>query len=256
MRALSLYEDKGTVLHRKVDPLTKLIYLGCSIVVAFMAPNTWFAVGVLVVNVVLLTVAKELSRAIKTILGSLVVIASVFVIQGLFNPHNHTLVFTLGPVHVYKEGLLFAVILTFRVINVIAASCILVLTTSPVAVMEACVRRGLSPKLGYVVTSILQMVPAMLSSAVTIREAQQSRGMRLQGRLWTRIKAFIPLVAPIVLSSFMTIQDRAMALEVRGFSVRTKKTFYNEEYVPHGMVWLRLGLLFMTAIVVVWGIVR
>lgn len=256
MRAISLYEDKPTLIHRHFDPFTKLIYLLCSMVTAFFAPNTWFALAVLAVNVVLLIIAKELSRALKTILGSLVVIASVFVIQGLFNPSNHTLLFAIGPVHVYQEGLLFAVTLTFRVVNIIAASCILVLTTSPVAVMEACVRRGLSPKLGYVVTSILQMVPAMLASAATIREAQQSRGMPLQGNLWTRMKAFIPLIGPIVLSSFMTIQDRAMALEVRGFSVRAKKTFYNEEYVPRSAVWIRFGLILLTAGVVVWGIVR
>jgi energy-coupling factor transport system permease protein len=255
MNKLSLYEHKDTLIHNWADPFTKLIYLICSMFAAFFIPSFTGAFVILLINIVLLAIAKELGRAFKTILGSAILLITIFVIQGLFHPGNHTLVFSIGPVHFYEEGLLFGLTIAFRVINIIAASCVLVLTTSPSDVMEASVRRGLSPKIGYVITAILQMIPVMMDSTQTIQEAQKSRGMRLEGNLWHRMKVFLPLMGPVVLSSFMTIQDKAMALEVRGFSVRGKPSFYREEFVPKAAVSIRILMVMATIAIIVWGII-
>lgn len=254
MRIISLYQNRRTFIHTGIDPVTKLIYLVCAMVIAFAASNWQTAAVLFLLQIVLLAWARELHRALATLTGSFVLLLSVFIIQGMFYPGNHTLLLRLGPIRFYAEGLRFAVMLAGRVVNIIAASSLFVLTTSPGAVMEAGVRRGLSAKLGYVVTSVLQMIPTMLASAVRIREAQMSRGMKLSGSLAARLRAFLPLFGPIVLSSFTSIQERAMALEVRGFSVPCKKTFYHEERAYRGMVWLRLALIAATAGLVVSSI--
>lgn len=255
MKSISLYQPKNTVIHNWLDPFTKLVYLICSMFAAFFVPSFAGATAILLINLVLLAIAKELRRAIKTILSSAVLLATVFVIQGLFHPGNHTLVFSIGPVHFYKEGLLFAITLAFRVVNIIAASSLLVLTTSPADVMESCVRRGLPPKAGYVITSVLQMIPVMMDNAQTIREAQQSRGLRLKGNAWHRMKVFLPLMGPIVLSAFMSIQERAMALEVRGFSVKGARSFYREEFVPKQATLLQIAMMTITLGIIVWGVI-
>jgi energy-coupling factor transport system permease protein len=256
MKSISLYQPRDTFIHQGFDPFTKLIYLLCSMIAAFFIPTLLGAALLFLMNVVLLVWAGELPRALKTIAGSLVLLLTIFIIQGLFNPANQTLVLQLGPVHFYKEGLLFALTISFRVVNIITASCILILTTSPSSVMEACVRRGLPSKMGYVTVSILQIIPAMLSSAARIREAQQSRGMSMSGNVWARAKAFLPLFGPVVLSSLMAIQEKAMALEVRAFSVKTKKTFYQEERVLPYMTYVRLIIIVLTLAIVIWGLVR
>lgn len=256
MKAISLYQPKNTFIHQGVDPFTKLLYLFCSIVAAFFIPSFLGAAILIVVNLVILAAAHELKRAITAIVGSIILLATIFIIQGLFNPHNHTLLFHIGPVRVYKEGLLFALTISFRVVNIIAASSVLVLTTSPARVMDACVRRGLSPKAGYVITSIMQIIPAMMGSMATIREAQQSRGMSLKGNLTQRFRAFLPLLGPVVMSSLMTIQEKAMALEVRGFSVKTSKTFYHDDPVLPGMVFVRILMVALTVFIIVWRFVR
>lgn len=256
MKSISLYQPKHTFIHEGADPLTKLTYLFCSIIAAFFIPSFLGAAIFIVVNLIILSVARELKRAFAAIIGSLILLATIFIIQGLFNPSNHTLLFQIGPIHVYKEGLLFALTISFRVVNIIAASSVLVLTTSPASVMDACVQRGLSPKAGYVITSIMQIIPAMISSMATIREAQQSRGMLMNGNLMHRFRVFLPLLGPIVMSSLMTIQEKAMALEVRGFSVKTKKTFYHEEQVLPGVVFVRILMLVLTVCIIVWRYVR
>ena len=43
-----------------------------------------------------------------------------------------------------------------------------------------------------------------------------------------RIKAFLPLISPVIMSSFIDTKERAIALEVRGFNSKAKKSFLNE----------------------------
>jgi len=62
----------------------------------------------------------------------------------------------------------------------------------------------------------------------SIMDAQRSRGLETEGNLWTRLKAFLPLIGPVVMSSLLETRERAMALEVRGFSASGKKTFLYE----------------------------
>jgi energy-coupling factor transport system permease protein len=255
VKSISLYQPKDTFIHQGVDPFTKLIYFFCSMVAAFAVPTLWGAALMLLIHFVLLAWARELKRAFQFILGSLFLLVTIFVIQGLFNPDNRTLLFTIGPVRVYQEGLLFALTVSLRVVNIIAASCVLIMTTSPNRVMESCVRRGLSPKAGYVVTAIMQFIPAMMDSVARIREAQQSRGMSMEGNVFQRFRSFLPLLGPVVMSSLMTIQDKAMALEVRGFSVKGKKTFFHEEPELPGMAAVRILLVLLTALTVAWGVI-
>ncbi|WDU84655.1 energy-coupling factor transporter transmembrane component T [Caloramator sp. Dgby_cultured_2] len=99
------------------------------------------------------------------------------------------------------------------------------LTTKPSDLIENLVRRGLSPKLGYVLASVLQIIPQMLSTMDTILDAQRSRGLETEGKLIKRLKAFIPLIGPAVMNSLISTRERAMALEMRGFNSNIKKTF-------------------------------
>ena len=59
----------------------------------------------------------------------------------------------------------------------------------------------------------------------TITDAQRSRGMETEGNLLVRIKAFLPLISPVVMSALTATRERAIALEVRGFGVKGTKTW-------------------------------
>ena len=63
----------------------------------------------------------------------------------------------------------------------------------------------------------------------TITDAQRSRGMETEGNLLVRIKAFLPLISPVVMSALTATRERAIALEVRGFGVKGTKTWMH----PH-----------------------
>ena len=69
----------------------------------------------------------------------------------------------------------------------------------------------------------------MMGTMHTITDAQRSRGMETEGNLLVRIKAFLPLISPVVMSALTATRRRAIALEVRGFGVKGTKTWMH----PH-----------------------
>ncbi|MTB64061.1 energy-coupling factor transporter transmembrane protein EcfT [Streptococcus sp. zg-86] len=221
---MSLYEEKHSFLNR-LSSLTKIVYVLAAIVIPILA-NEWWCFGItIVLSALLLAHSKVISRTFPIVSLSSFVILTVAIIQGLFRQGNETPVLTLGPVTFYQEGLLFALGIALNIYNIILAFCVLILTTKSSDMIEDLVRKGFSPRMGYVFISLFQLIPQMTSRMATITDAQRSRGMETEGSLLVRIKAFLPLVSPVIMSSFIETKERAIALEVRGFNSKAKKTF-------------------------------
>lgn len=253
MRSLSLFVERDTFVHR-LDPITKLVYVLVSVAAAYVAPGTWPALAFLVLSLLLLATARVLAKAGSVFAMTGVIISTVFIIQGLVNPANATPVLRLGPIVFYREGLLFALGIALRVFNLLAAAVILILATRPPDLIDALVRRGFSPKFGYVMNSVLQMIPSLTNASARIMDAQRARGMETEGRLGTRLRAFVPLMGPLVTSSLVATQERAMALEVRAFDAKGKRSFLTEERVPAYAPYLRYLLLAILAATIVWRV--
>jgi len=82
--------------------------------------------------------------------------------------------------------------------------------------------------MGYVVQSALQVIPQTLDMAGRIQDAQRARGLETEGSLPSRARAYLPLMLPLVLSSLVATQERAMSLEVRGFGLPVKRVWRDE----------------------------
>ena len=226
MKGISLYEALQTPIHQ-LEPLSKLLYVVTVLVLPIIWSNRWITVGCIVLSLILLIVGKVLRKTLPIISCSFILILTVVVIQGLFRAENRTPVCQIGTLIFYKEGLLFALGVGLNVMNLLLAFSVLILTTKPSDLIEALVRKGLSPRIGYVLSSVFQIIPQMSATMETITDAQRSRGMETEGKLLTRIKAFIPLIGPVVMNSLIATRERAIALEVRGFNSKKKKSFLN-----------------------------
>ena len=97
-------------------------------------------------------------------------------------------------------------------------------TTRPDRLMVALNQKGAPNSLVYMVVATLQIVPRFQSRAAAILDAQRSRGLETRGNLLVRSRALLPLVIPLVLSSLIDVEDRAMAIEARGFNRSGLKT--------------------------------
>ena len=167
---------------------------------------------------------------------------------------TRTPLFAIGPAVFYKEGVNYAIGILINIVNILMSFCVLILTTKPSAMIENLVRRGFSPRFGYVFISVFQIIPQMTETMSTITDAQRSRGMETEGRLLVRMKAFIPLIAPVIMSSLINTKERALALEVRGFNSKRKKTFLNDEVKTGADKFIQIALLIAIAAAFVWRV--
>jgi len=255
MKMLSLYQHRDTVIHR-IDPLTKLYYIASVIIIPIIVTLKEVAAACLIASLLVLAVGKVIRKVIPIVSFSFILLLSIILIQSLFNRANATPILTLGPLTFYKEGLLYAADICLRVINILCAFSILVLTAKPSDLIEALVRRGLSPRLGYVLSSVLQIIPQMLSTMDTIKDAQRSRGMETEGKLLVRVKAFLPLLGPVVMNSLIATRERAMALDVRGFNSKTKRSFLTAEKSFKYSTLIKAVLLLLVFLAVIWRLLK
>ncbi|GAA0121848.1 MAG: energy-coupling factor transporter transmembrane protein EcfT [Clostridium argentinense] len=254
MKSLTLYSDKNSIIH-KINPINKIMYIVVSILIPIIIPTVTMGLVCLAISILILLTGKVFRKVIPILGVSGILLLSIILIQGLFKADNVTPLFSIGNLIFYREGLFYALTICIRVINVLFGFSILILTTKPSDLIEELVRKGLSPKIGYVLSSVLQIIPEMSSTMETIVDAQRSRGMETEGKLLTRIKAFFPLIGPVVMNSLVVTRERAMALEVRGFNSKTKKSFLNESQSSNYDRWIKLFLILFLVLAVIWRIV-
>ncbi|MDI3317575.1 MAG: energy-coupling factor transporter transmembrane component T [Bacillota bacterium] len=244
-RGSSLYVPGDSWLHR-LDPLTKLGLALAAVALVFVLPAPPASLGLWLLLAAVLGSAGLLRALLPVLAGAGFLAVTFFVVQGLVYPGNLHPVLRAGPLVLYREGLLLGLLLALRLFDILTATALLVMATRPSDLVEALVRRGLSPRLGYVIVAVLQVIPAMVATASTILDAQRSRGMETEGSLAVRLRALLPLVTPLVTGSLLAAHERALALEVRGFSARGPRTFLREEAVGRGALLLRgLAALFL-----------
>lgn len=253
MKSLSLYEDKGSYLN-KMDPFVKVIYVIAAILVPSISGNNWVYGACILLSAVLLAAAGILKRAVPVVGVSGIVLVTIIVIQGMFYSANETVVFAVGPAVFYKEGLMYSLGILLNVLVILLAICVLVFTTKPSDLIECLVEKGLSPRIGYVIVSIFQLIPQMSNTMGTITDAQRSRGMEVEGSLLVRIKAFLPLLSPVVMSSLNDTKERAVALEVRGFNAKKQKVFLNERKIKTSDRVIEVVLVAAVAVTIVWRV--
>ncbi len=224
----TLYQPRASGLHA-LNPLTKLLLVLAAVVAAATLPTLPSILAVYAIGLVPLAAWARLLRPFLRTCFRVVwpFMVSLFPIQGFFNPGT-TILLAIGPFSLKAEGLWTAALLTSRLLAGLGAATLLLLTTRPDTLMLALAQRGLPAQVSYIVVTALQIIPGFQARARSILDAQRARGLETEGSLGRRLRALLPLVAPLILSSLMELEERAMALEARAFNRRGPKTSLTE----------------------------
>jgi len=126
---------------------------------------------------------------------------------------------------------------------------IFLLTTHPRDLMTDLTRRGLPPQIAYVIISTLQILPQMQAKAQTIMAAQRSRGLDTESTFLKRVGSLVPLVGPLVFGSLVEVEERAIAIEARGFTsthIKTSLQEVQDTNFDKTIRWIFVALVFTT----------
>jgi energy-coupling factor transport system permease protein len=222
---LSFFVHRDSPIHR-LNPLTKLTLSFAIVLVAFLSPWAWTPQWLVPLVILPLAVIARVHRdylraAVRLMLPPALFL---FAMQALFQPGDGTVVARIWVLTVTREAVLFALTNATRIFVMVSSFTLLLLTTHPSELMSDLTRRGLPPQIAYVFISTLQILPQMQAKAQTIIAAQRSRGLDTQGSLFNRIRALAPLVGPLVFGSLVEVEERAIAIEARGFTSARPKT--------------------------------
>ncbi len=225
-----LYLDQGTWIHR-LDPRTKIVgvLLGFAICLCFNHPLYMAAVSLGVVW------TARSARALPNFwkLRFLLLLLFVFsVVLWPFFANGPTPLGSWGPLTFSEESLLYGIAMGLRLATFVAIGLTFLSTTRNEELTHGLIRMGLPYPVAFALSTALRLVPTFAGAGATIVQAQMSRGLDLEsGSLFRRAGKFIPLAVPLFIYAIRHTNLLAMALESKGFSPESKRTFYYESHM-------------------------
>lgn len=207
-----------TAYHR-LNPLTKVVAASVTTLTAlvlggYLVPILLF-VAVVIPGAV---VARILPRVIVLATAATLPLAIAVGLVSVFTRPGATVLFELGPFDATLEGADFAAKVVVRLFVMASALALFGLTTAPRALIADLHRRGVSPRIAYALSAVLDTVPSMVERARAVREAQWARGLDTEGGFLRRAAGVLPLVGPVVLGALHDVERRSLALEARAFA--------------------------------------
>lgn len=250
--SLSLYIPGNSRIH-SLNPLTKLTLTFSLVVLGFTIPGYWISYGIAFLIIIPLALVagvwKQLLRTTFHIVWPFAL--SIFLIQG-FLWGSGEYITKIGPFTLWTEGVLFSVESIGNILLFTISFLLLSLTTRPDNLMLALSQIGIPKPITYVVVTAIQIAPYFQARALKILDAQQSRGMQTEGNIFIRARAVLPMILPLVLSSLVDVEERAIAIEARAFQSPIRKTSIHDIPDTSEQKALR-WLLIITVILVIGG---
>lgn len=219
------YIPGDSIIH-KLDPRAKLMGSMYFIGIIFLANNWQTYTLLLLFTMFVIYLSKiKLSFFINGVKPLIWLILFTVILQVLFTGGG-TVYFSWGPIMVSQEGLLNGIYIFCRFVLIIFMSTLLTLTTMPLSLTDAIeflLRPLLAIKvpvyeIALMLSIALRFVPTLMDETEKIMNAQRARGVDFgEGSVLQQMKAIVPLLIPLFVSSFNRAEELATAMEARGY---------------------------------------
>lgn len=221
------YYESNSFVHR-LDPRTKLILLIAVIVFIFIADG-WLPLAVVALLIFATIFASKVpfKMYLKNIKAILPIIIFTLIINLFYN--GGEVLFSVWKLTVTTGSVSRALYMASRILLLIIISAVLTYTTTPNDLTDA-IESLLSPlkviglknavhTLAMMMTIALRFIPTLIEETQKIMNAQKARGADLEnGKLIERIKALIPILIPLLISSVRRAYELAEAMECRCYN--------------------------------------
>ena len=230
------YCEGNSLIHR-LDPRMKIVLAILYIVTIFLAKSVT-AFVLLTLSAVLLVGLTKLSPAmILRGMRPLLFIIVFTAVLNIFWMTGDTLLLKLGPIKIYLEGIINAILIIVRIVLlIVATSVFLTYTTTPLALTDG-LEQLLAPlkklhvpvhEFSMMMTIALRFIPTLIDETHKIMNAQKARGADFStGSLIQRAKALIPILIPLFISAFRRADELATAMECRCYTGGEGRTRMN-----------------------------
>jgi len=228
------YFEGNSVIH-KADPRIKILFMIWLIVFIFVSGNAYSLMLSCVFVLAVLFISKV---KFKMYLKNLKAILPVLIFTALINvfySQTGKVLLDFWKITITTGGIYRSVFMSLRIILLIFVSSVLTYTTTPNDLTDG-IESLLSPlkyiglknavhTLAMMMTIALRFIPTLIEEAEKIMNAQKARGADLEsGGLIQRVKALIPILIPLLISSVRRASELAEAMECRCYNGGEGKT--------------------------------
>lgn len=234
------YYPVNSFVH-KMDARTKIVLSIAYIVAVFLVKEFHFygflaAFGFVVIAAI--TARVPFMKIIASIRGILFFIVFSSVLQIFFNRDGNVLV-QFWVIKITDVGLLRAAFIVCRITLVVMGTALLTLTTTPVALADG-IESLLYPlkwvkfpvhEFALIMSIALRFIPTLMDETDRIIRAQKARGADFEsGNIFKRVKALIPILIPLLISSFRRADELGDAMDARCYSGAKGRTKYKKAH--------------------------
>lgn len=213
---------------KDLDPLSKLNILLVLAFTALVMQNIVFSIGLCVFYYVLAILIGEL-KYFNGLFSKLLVTIGIFIIViRQMTVRGTTVLFSVFGWKWTLEGLLNGLQVGGVILGFSGAVILFYASTEMRDLMYALEQKGVSHASSYVILASFQTITDLRASVQTIFESQKARGIEVEGNIFTRAKAFFPVISPLLLGAMASAEEKSIAMDARAFSLETQHTFLRE----------------------------
>ncbi len=232
------YQTKSFV--HAMDARIKILLLIAYFVTIFLVKNFWgfLACGIFVVLAIAFSKVPPLS-VLKSLKGIIFLILFTVLLNVFFYGGEYNVVYwQVGNFLLVSDASLkFAGFMALRLSMLIVGSSVLTLTTTPVELTDG-IESLLYPlklikfpvhELALIMSIALRFIPTLAEETDRIMCAQKARGGDFEsGNFLSRVKAMIPILIPLLVSSFRRAEELGDAMDARCYSGSKGRTRYKK----------------------------
>ena len=225
-----------------LDPRMKFFYVCVIFVVAILFSQLLVLLALFIMPlpfVLLAGVQKEWLRSLR---------GAAFLATFIFIVNIASTFFTAGNV-LTVVNIESAVAMTLRFVVLVESFSVFFLTTSPDHLGLALEQTHVPYEFAFAFTTAVRFVPVLAEEAQTIMDAQKARGLELEkGGFLKRIRNYIPILIPLIVSAIRRSLELAEAMESRAWGATKKRTNLYELKLHRGdFILLAISFLILIA---------
>jgi energy-coupling factor transport system permease protein len=207
---------RGTTVFHKMDPRAKLVYIVLFAALSVVFVNLFVLIVIFLSTVPIVLISRIKGKWSQSIWGSKFFIFMIFI----FN----FIIFVFSPKLNLISALLSATSMSIRFLALISVFSVFFLTTSPEDLTQSMVQLKVPYDYALTFNMAMRFVPTLSRETQIIMDAQKSRGLEMEkGNLIQRIRNYIPVLIPLIISSFRRAELVADAMESRAFGASKKR---------------------------------
>jgi energy-coupling factor transport system permease protein len=201
-----------------LDPRIKFFYVCAIFVVAIIFWELLPLIVLFLAQIPFVLLARVQKEWIRSLRGAAFLASIIFATNLIFR-------FIYAGYVLTAQDLEYASAMTFRFVVLVESFSIFFLTTSPDHLGLALEQSHIPYEFCFAFTTAVRFVPVLAEEAQTIMDAQKARGLELEkGNFLKRIRNYIPILIPLIISAIRRSLELAEAMESRAWGAIKKRT--------------------------------